>query len=234
MKDGRTHRAHKAEPTVDLESGALIAVTVQGAEQSDTRTLATTAITAAEQVEAAHRDARRARDRHLEEIVADKGYPSNETMVDLAAVGLRSYISEPDRGRRDWSNVPDAYAPVHGNRRRLRGARWRPLRRRRAELAERSFAHLYETGGMRRTHLRGHDNILKRLLIHVGGFNFLGLAMRQCLGFCTPRRLQGRAAGALAVFIAAWARLDALWGNHEPSFVDRSPRHRFELLPVAA
>ena len=90
---------------------------------------------------------------------------------------------------------------------------------------------------MRRTHLRGHDNILKRLLIHGGGFN-LGLAMRQHLGIGTPRRLQGRAAGVLAVLIAVWARLGALWGNHEPRFVDRSPwsspRHCFELLPVAA
>ena len=175
---------------------------------------------AAEQVEAAHAttDARG----RLEDIVADKGYHSNETMVDLAAVGLRSYISEPDRGRRDWSGAPDAYAPVQGNRRRLRGPRGRRLRRRRAELAERSFAHHYETGGIRRTHLRGHDNILKRLLIHGGGFN-LGLAMRQCLGIGTPRRLQGRAAGVLAVFIAVWARLGTLWENHEPRFVDRSP-----------
>ena len=167
----------------------------------------------------------------LEEVVADKGYPSNETMVDLAAVGLRSYISEPDRGRHGWSDAPDAYAPSYGNRRRLRGARGRCSRRRAAELAERSFAHLSETGEIRRTHLRGHDNILKRLLIHVGGFNFLGLAMRQCLGIGTPRCLQGRSAGALAVVIAVWARLDALWGNREPSFVDRSPwsspRHRF-------
>ena len=176
MKDGQTHLAHKAEHAVDLESGALVAVTMQGADQGDTRTLVTTAITAADQVEAAHATT----DAHgrLEDIVADKGSHSNETMAALAAVGLRSYLSEPDRGRRDWSDAPGAYAPAHGNRRRLRGARGRRLRRRRAELAERSFAHLYETGGMRRTHLRGHDNILKRLLIHGGGFN-LGLAMRQ-------------------------------------------------------
>ena len=105
MKDGQTHLAHKAEHAVDLESGALVAVTVQGADQGDTRTLVTTAITAAEQVEAAHAttDARG----RLEDIVADKGSHSNETMVDLAAVGLRSYISEPDRGRRDWSDAPD-------------------------------------------------------------------------------------------------------------------------------
>ena len=119
----------------------------------------------------------------------------------------------------------------------LDSARELGIRDAQAELAERSFAHLYETGGMRRTHLRGHDNILKRLLMHGGGFN-LGLAMRQHLGIGTPRRLQGRAAGVLAVFIAGWARLGALWGNHEPRFVDRSPRssprHCFERLPVAA
>ena len=96
MKDGQTHLAHKAEHAVDLESGALVAVTVQGADQGDTRTLVTTAITAAEQVEAAHATT----DAHgrLEDIVADKGYHSNETMVDLAAVGLRSYIF----GTRPW------------------------------------------------------------------------------------------------------------------------------------
>ena len=168
MKDGRTHLAHKAEHAVDLESGALIAVTVQGADQGDTTTIVTTAITAAEQVEAAH--VTTAVLGMVEAIVADKGYHSNETLVDLAAVGVRSYLSEPDRGRRDWSDAPDAQAPVYRNRRRIRGARGGRLRRRRAELAERSFAHLYETGGMRRTHLRGHDNILKRLLIHAGGF----------------------------------------------------------------
>ena len=228
MKDGRTHLAHKAEHAIDLESGALVAVTLQDADEGDTTTIADTATAAAEQVEAAE---------SLHEIVADKGYHSNETMVDLAAVGLRSYISEPNRGRRDWSDAPDAQAPVYGNRRRLRGARGRCLRRRRAELAERSFAHLYETGGMRRTHLRGHENILKRLLIHGGGFN-LGLAMRQCLGIGKPRRLQGRAAAAMSVFIAVWAHLEAIWGGDNPGFVDRSslasPRHRFELLPVAA
>ena len=120
MKDGRTHLAHKAEHAIDLESGALVAVTLQDADQGDTTTIVETAIAAAEQVEAAHA----APDEEgLHEIVADKGDHSNETMVDLAAVGLRSYISEPARGRRDWSAAPDAQAPVYRNRRRLRGAR---------------------------------------------------------------------------------------------------------------
>ena len=122
---------------------------------------------------------------------------SNHTMVDLDAVGVRSYVAEPDRGRRDWSKEPEAQAPVYGNRRRIRGRRGRRLMRRRGETIERSFAHLYDTGGMRRTHLRGHTNILKRILIHAGGFN-LGLLMRQLIGLGTPRGLQGRVAVVLA------------------------------------
>jgi hypothetical protein len=125
--------------------------------------------------------------------LADKGYHSNQTMIDLAAVGLRSYVAEPDRGRRDWSQEPQARIPVYANRRRIRGARGRRLMRQRGERIERSFAHLYDTGGMRRTHLRGHTNILKRLLIHAGGFN-LGLVMRHLIGSGTPRGLQDRPA----------------------------------------
>ena len=234
MKDGRTHLAHKAEHAIDLDSGALVAVTLHDADQGDTTTLAETAVAAAEQVEAAH--ATTDAPGTLEEIVADKGYHSNATLVDLAAVGIRSYISEPDRGRRDWSHAPDAQAPVYRNRRRMRGARGGRLRRRRAELAERSFAHLYETGAMRRTHLRGHANILKRLLIHGSGFN-LGLAMRHCLGIGTPRRLQGRLAAAMTVFLALWARIAAIGGGGEPQSADHSLRvissHRFRLLPAA-
>ena len=114
-------------------------------------------------------------------------------MTDLAAVGLRTYVAEPDRGRRDWSKEPAAQTPVYANRRRIRGARGRRLMRQRGERIERSFAHLYDTGGMRRTHLRGHTNILKRLLIHAGGFN-LGLVMRHLIGSGTPRGLQDRPA----------------------------------------
>src|SRR6266516_3100739 len=195
MKDGRTHLAHKAEHAVDLETGALVAVTLQGADQGDTTTIVQTATAAAEQVEDAQADV--TEPQPLEEIIADKGYHSNQTMVDLDAVGIRSYVAEPDRGRRDWSEEPEAQAPVYGNRRRIRGRRGRRLMRQRGERIERSFAHLYDTGGMRRTHLRGHTNILKRLLIHAGGFN-LGLVMRHLIGIGTPRGLQGRVAAVFA------------------------------------
>ena len=118
-------------------------------------------------------------------------------MVDLDAVGIRSYMAEPARGRRDWSEEPEAQAPVYGNRRRIRGRRGRRLMRCRGERIERSFAHVYDTGGMRRTHLRGHTSILKRLLIHAGGFN-LGLIMRQLIGLGTPRGLQDRLPAVIA------------------------------------
>jgi transposase len=196
MKDGRTHLAHKAEHAVDLETGAIVAVTVQGADEGDTTTIRETATAAAEQIEDAQADVDEPQS--LEEIIGDKGYHSNQSMVDLEAIGIRSYIAEPDRGRRDWSKAPEAQAPVYRNRRRMRGPRGRRLMRQRGERIERSFAHLYDTGGMRRTHLRGHDNILKRLLIHAGGFN-LGLLIRSILGVGTPRGLQGRLAVVLAV-----------------------------------
>lgn len=210
MKDGRTHLAHKAEHAIDLDSGAMVAVTLQGAEVGDTSTLVETAIAAAEQVEAAH--AASATPVALAEIVADKGYHSNQTMLDLHAVGVRSYIAEPDRGRRHWTTMPEAQGAVYGNRRRVRGARGKRLLRRRGELIERSFAHVYDTGGMRRTHLRGHPNILKRLLLHASAFN-LGILMRKAFGLGTPRGLQGRASDAAALEIAFTVLSDRLWAT---------------------
>jgi len=199
MKDGRTHLAYKAEHAVDLETGALVAVTLQDADQGDTTTIIETAIAAAEQIEDAQAEIQSPQP--MAELIADKGYHSNQTMIELAAVGLRSYVAEPDRGRRDWSEEPQARTPVYANRRRIRGARGRRLMRLRGERIERSFAHLYDTGGMRRTHLRGHANILKRLLIHAGGFN-LGLVMRHLIGSGTPRGLQDRLATVIAMLLS--------------------------------
>jgi transposase len=192
MKDGRTHLAHKAEHAVDLETGAVVAVTVQDADAGDTATSVETLTDAAEQIEAVVPDGD-----GLAEVVADKGYHSNQALVDLEAVGVRSYISEPDRGRRSWKDNPEARDAVYRNRRRIRGARGKRLLRQRGERLERPCAHLYETGRMRRVHLRGHANILKRLLLHAGALN-LGLLMRTLCGVGTPRSLQGRLAAIFA------------------------------------
>jgi transposase len=208
IKDGRTHLAHKAEHAVDLDSGALVAVTLQGADVGDTTSLVETAIAAAEQVEAAH--AASATPAELTEIIADKGYHSNQTMIDLAAVGVRSYIAEPERGRRDWAKAPEGQRPVYGNRRRVRGARGKRLMRCRGEYVERSFAHVYDTGGMRRTHLRGHQNILTRLLVHASAFN-LGVLMRQAFGRGTPRGRQGAQCDPTALEIAFAMLVACVW-----------------------
>jgi transposase len=173
MKDGRTHLAHKAEHAVDMETGAIVGVTLQGADQGDTTTMAKTLTAAAEGLEAVATST----DEHtavIDEVVADKGYHSNQVLVDLAALDLRTYIAEPDRGRRNWKKKAAARDAVYANRRRIRGTRGVALQRQRSERLERPNAHLYETGGMRRTHLRGHGNILKRLWVHIAGFN-LGL-----------------------------------------------------------
>ena len=110
-------------------------------------------------------------------MVGDKGSHSNETLANLKALGLRSYISEPDRGRPCWKNQSVARNAAYSNRRRVRGERGRRLPRCRGELLARPFAHVWETGGMRRVHLRGHPNILKRILVHVAGCN-IGMLLR--------------------------------------------------------
>jgi transposase len=183
MKDGRTHLAHKAEHAVDLSSGAVVAVTLQAADRGDTTTIQQT-------LQEAHANATLIHERGVEETVADKGYHSNQVLVDLRAEGIRSYIPEPERGPRKWQGKEKEQRQVYANRRRINGRRGKDLQRLRSELTERSFAHMYETGGMRRTHLRKRNNILKRLLLHAVGFN-LALLVREHYGIGKPRTLQG-------------------------------------------
>ena len=151
-----------------------------------------------------------------QQVVADKGYHSNDTLEVLAQAEVRTYISEPERGRRRWEGKPEARDAVYGNRRRIGGERGKELLRQRGELLERSFAHAYETGGMRRVYLRGRENILKRVLIHIGGFN-LSLVMRQLLGKGTPRGWQGFSADQLLAFLRLWVALLARYSLENAS-----------------
>jgi transposase len=193
MKDGRTHLAHKAEHAVDLDTGAIVTVTVQPADRGDCQSLGQTLDATVEALAMVATDELAGEELSqpvLAETVTDKGYHSNETMADQRGLGIRTYCSEPDRkGRRNWEGQGEAQAAVYANRRRIRGERGKRLLRKRGELLERPFAHCYEPGGMRRPHLRGHGNILKRLLVHVAGFN-LGLMMRKLFGIGKPRRAQ--------------------------------------------
>jgi len=190
MKDGRTHLSHKAEQAVDMSgAGAVLAVTLHGGAKGDTKSLPDTLEAAQSNLEELSDDPETSEEIHEDagrEVVADKGYHGNETLMALLDEEYRTYISEPDRGRRRWIDKEDAQAATYANRRRIRGDRGKRLMRRRGELVERPFAHYLEAGGMRRTHLRNHGNILKRLLVHVAGFN-LGILMRSLIGTGTPR-----------------------------------------------
>lgn len=211
MKDGTTHLAHKAEHAVDLDSGAVIAVTLQAADQGDTTTIeATLAETAANLSHLIEREAEKAPDEEpqvslepLAEIVGDKGYHSSETVLNLHQAQTRSYLPEPKRGRRKWAGKADEQKAVYANRRRVKGNYGKRLLKKRGERVERSFAHCYETGALRRVYLRGRENVLKRQLIHVGAFN-LSLIFRQTLGAGTPRELRNRQSRLIIVIF--WFR----------------------------
>ena len=213
MKDDRTHLAHKAEHAVDLETGAVLAVTLQEADHGDTTTVVETLAQAGEnaaellETEAANRKPQM----HLqgiEEVIADRGYHSGAVLVGMKEAEVRTYIPEKkQQGQRHWEGKHDQQQAVYANRRRVNGAYGKRLLRKRGERIERSFAHCYDTGGMRRTHLRGHKNILKRLLIHVGAFN-LSLIFRLLLGAGTPRELRNRLA---SFFQQLFCQLCRLW-----------------------
>ena len=195
MKDGRTHLAHKAEHAVDLDTGAVVAVTLQGADLGDTTTLDQTLSEAGMAVaELVEREAElrpeekpKVNIEGIEEVVTDKGYHSGAVVKRMESYEVKTYIPEKQQaGNRHWEGKAEEQEAVYRNRRRVQGEQGKNLLRRRGELVERSFAHCYETGGMRRTHLRGHENILKRQLIHVGAFN-LSLILRVLLGSGKPR-----------------------------------------------
>jgi transposase len=221
MKDGRTHLAYKAEHAVDLDTGAVVAVRLPGADQGDTTTLDATLCEAGMTLaELAGREAELRPDHEpkvsvngIEELVADKGYHSGAVLQRVKSYEVSSYIPEKQqKGRRNWQGKSAEQQAVYENRRRVRSEYGKSLLRRRGELVERSFAHCYETGGMRRCHLRGRDNILKRQLVHVGAFN-LSLILRQLVGAGTPRELRNRSGQlVLSLLLLLW------YGNGQQQF----------------
>jgi len=214
MKDGRTKLAYKAEHAVDLVDGAVLAVTIQPGDRGDTASYVET-------LEAAQREAVEAHRGGIEEVVMDKGYHSNAVLVDLAARKMRSYVPEPERGPRKWIGKATEQRCVYANRRRVRAPRSKRLQKLRGELCERSFAHCYETGGMRRVHLRGAENVLKRVLVHTAAFN-IGLLLRKLTGWGKPMAGSGlkKAGFWLRRMILRCAR--RLWKRREHIWTVRS------------
>jgi transposase len=223
MKDGTTHLAHKAEHAVDMNTGAVLAVTVQEGDAGDTTTVVETLAQAGENVAeliGTEKPSQKpqAHLQGIEEMVADKGYHSGAVLVNLQGAQVRTYIPEKKQpGHRHWEGKAEEQQAVYANRRRVQGAYGQRLLRKRGELIERNFAHCYDTGGMRRTHLRGRENILKRLLIHVGAFN-LSLIFRTLLGSGTPRELENR--GIWLIFaLLFWLPSTSTSARHKKSFV---------------
>lgn len=185
MKDGRTHLAYKAEHVVDLKSDLILAAEIYPADHADTQTLVDSVLEAVENVKQAGSEI------EIEEIVADKGYHGAQTLELAEALNFRTYIPEPKRPHRArWTDKPPEFqAAVSANRRRLKRGKSRKLQRLRSERVERTFAHLCDTGGMRRSWLTEVVNVSKRYLIAAAAHN-LGRIMRKLFGVGKPRTLQ--------------------------------------------
>jgi transposase len=198
LKDGRTRLAHKPEHALDLDTGAVVAAEMHAADRGDTATLPDTLASAARHlgaVEAAPSPEAPA------ELVADKGYHSRATLKALDDGQWKTRIAEPKRdGFLRWHGDDAARRAVVNNRTRLLSGVARAAFRLRAEVVERCFALVLDRGGMRRAWLRGRENIQKRYLIHVAGYN-LGLIMRLLTGAGTPREFQARLSACLAAVI---------------------------------
>jgi len=190
LKDGRTHLAYKPEHAVDLDTGVIVAAVLYPADNGDTRTIESTLATT--QNNLAQINAAPTPDKPSE-LVADKGYHSRAVLKDLNGGAWKTRIAEPKQpGFSRWHGDDKARAAVYANRTRLGSGLGKQAMRRRAEIVERSFAHNLDRGGMRRTWLRGCDNVHKRYLVHVAGHN-LGILMRLLIGAGTPREAAAHA-----------------------------------------
>jgi transposase len=217
LKDGRTALAYKAENAVDMETGAIVAVTTHGGAAADTATVEATVIEAgaavAELVTAEPPEGNyQVHPGGVEEVVADKGYHSNEVAVGLSELGVRTYIAEPDRGRRNWEGKQAEKEAVYGNRRRIRGERGKRMQRQRGEKIERNFAHQFDTGGMDRLYVRGLDNVHKKLLVHAAACN-LALLMRSIYGAGKPRAAHDHSVEAIFAILALIRVLESVRGS---------------------
>jgi transposase len=206
MKDKRTHLAYKAEHVVDLDSEFVLAAPVYPADRGDPATLLDSLWAA--QINLALSGS----EHEVEEAVADKGYHKAQTLLDCEGFRTRTYIPEP-KGRHYKSDPqPQRRRAAKANRRRVKTAKSKRLQRRRSEVVERSFAHVCETGGARRTWLRGLASVAKRYAIQVAAHN-LALLMRKLFGLGKPRTLQGTASGAVGIVVGLYW-LSAALGLH--------------------
>src|SRR5713226_3426492 len=214
MKDGRSGLGYKAEHAVDMDTGAIVAVTTHGGAVGDTTSVGETLPAAGEAVaeqiaEPTTNGKFEVNAKGVEELVTDKGYHSGDVLVSAQQSQVRSYIAEPDRGRRKWAGKRVEQAAVYANRQRIGGHRGKQLLRRRGELVERTFAHAYETGALRRLYVSGKQNVQKRLLLQAAACN-LALLLRKMMGARTPRAMQDAGAHLLLVLLRLISAMNAL------------------------
>jgi transposase len=218
LKDGRTALAYKAENAVDMETGAIVAVTTHGGAAADTVTVKKTVIEAGIAVaelivEKTPEGKYEVHPDGVQEVVADKGYHSNDVVLGLAEMEVRTYIAEPDRGTRNWNGKGAEKAAVYGNRRRIHGDRGKGLQRQRGERIERNFAHQFDTGGLDRLYVRGKKNVHKKFLIQAAACN-LALLMRSAYGSGKPRAAHDAVVDALFTILAVMSAVEGqfpLW-----------------------
>jgi transposase len=196
MKDGRTHLAYKAEHAVDLESQAIVAPLITHADRSDPQSAPLTLTVAQANLVLAGSAAT------IQEVVLDKGYHDNQWLVTCQEQGVRTYIPERRQKTRRWVDKPvEQEAAFRANRRRVRGDKGRRLNRWRSERCERTFAHVCETGGGRRSWLRGIKNVTKAYTVKCAAYN-LGLLLRKAFGMRKPRNAEAGGAGLFSAFLA--------------------------------
>ncbi len=200
LKDGRTHAAYKAEHVVDLKSDLVLAAEIRKADEADTETLSDSVMEAQNNLNQAGSHT------EIEEVVADKGYHAAHTLELCEALGLRTYIPEPRRKHRlRWTDKPAEYQhAVYANRCRIKRPKSKRWQRRRSELCERTFAHVCDTGGMRRSWVKGVVKLAKRYLIAVAAHN-LGRILRTLFGVGKPKALQGAGGLTALVYLLAVA-----------------------------
>ena len=230
MKDGTTHLAYKAEHVVDLETNAILAATIYAADHGDSQTLEDSINHAQTNLNEAETEA------EIKDVAADKGYHATEQLTAIAEhTAYRTYIPEPElKHERRWTDKPpEQKAAVYANRRRVRGERGKQIQRQRSEYVERTFAHVCETGGARRTWLRGLEKVQKRYLLAAAAHN-IGVLMRKLFQMGTPRGLQkyvddlfGSARTVYLACLATWQRFIA------PATVRPPQIHRQNFLAPA-
>src|SRR5438132_609618 len=218
LKDGRTALAYKAENAVDMETGAIVAVTTHSGAAANNATVKETVIEAgiavagliAEKTPAGKYEVH---PEGVQEVVADKGYHSNDVMVGLAEMEVRTYVAEPDRGTRNWDGKEAEKEAVYGSRRRVQGERGKRLQRQRGERIERNFAHQFDSGGLDRLYVRSLENVHKKFLIQAAACN-LALLMRSTYGSGKPRAAHDAVIDAILTILAVMRAVE----DHFPAW----------------